>query len=62
MSTQSAKLVSRYTKLSDIMNTCVTLAQSTGPTVRRVMASGSLGTFQKGQSKMDVCTEADLKI
>ena len=48
MSTQSAKLVSRYTKLSDIMNTCVTLAQSTGATVRRVMASGSLGTFQKG--------------
>ena len=54
--------MSRLIKLSDVMNTCVTLSQSTGPTVRKVQASGSLGTFQKGQSKMDVCTEADLRI
>jgi fructose-1,6-bisphosphatase/inositol monophosphatase family enzyme len=50
-------------KINEVMNACVTLSQSTGPTVRKVMQSNTgLNTKQKGLCKYDVCTEADLKI
>ena len=52
----------RYVRLTDIINSCVTLSQTTGPTVRKVLTEGSLNTVQKGISKADVCTEADLRI
>ena len=49
-------------RLTDIINTCVLLSQTTGPTVRKVLSAGSLNTVQKGVCKSDVCTEADLRI
>lgn len=52
----------RFVKLSDIINECVVLSQTTGPTVRKVLEEGALNTFQKGHCKSDVCTEADLRI
>lgn len=62
MASASPKLISRFVKLSEVMNACVTLSQSTGPTVRQVLSAGDLNTKQKGLCKADVCTEADLKI
>jgi 3'-phosphoadenosine 5'-phosphosulfate (PAPS) 3'-phosphatase len=57
-----SQLITRQVKLSDVMNACVTLSQSTGPTVRKVIQNGNLNTMQKGLCKYDICTEADLKI
>lgn len=36
--------ISRFIKISEIMNACVVLSQSTGPTVRKVLAAGALNT------------------
>lgn len=52
----------RTVKISDLINACVVLSQSSGPTVRRVLEGGSLNTMQKGDCKLDICTEADLRI
>lgn len=54
--------LTKFVKLSEVMNACVVLSQTTGPSVRKVLAGGSLGTFQKGLCKIDVTTEADLQI
>ena len=54
--------MTRFTKISEIMNACVVLSQTTGPTVRKVLAAGQLNTVQKGACKNDVCTEADLRV
>ena len=51
-----------FVRLTDIINTCVLLSQTTGPTIRKVLTAGSLNTKQKGVCKSDVCTEADLRI
>jgi 3'-phosphoadenosine 5'-phosphosulfate (PAPS) 3'-phosphatase len=59
---KSPKMMSRFVKISDVMNACVTLSQSTGSTVKKVQKSGSLNIQQKGVCKMDICTEADLII
>lgn len=61
-SSATAAQLKRFIRLSDIINTCVTLSQTTGPTVRKVLHAGSLNTVQKGLCKNDVCTEADLRI
>jgi 3'-phosphoadenosine 5'-phosphosulfate (PAPS) 3'-phosphatase len=53
---------SRFVKLSDVINACVVLSQTTGPQVHKVLTSGALNAIQKGECKMDVCTEADLRI
>lgn len=52
----------RYIKINDVINACVVLSQSTGPTVNKVLQAGQLNTVQKGLCKMDVTTEADLRI
>jgi len=52
----------RTVKLSDIINSCVVISQTSGPTVRKVLEEGSMNVVQKSMSKMDVCTEADLRI
>jgi hypothetical protein len=62
MTTTTTAHLKRFIRLTDIINTCVTLSQTTGPTVRNVLHSGSLKTVQKGLCKIDVCTEADLRI
>jgi len=53
---------SHFIKLTDVINACVILSQTAGPTVRKVLSSGLLNTTQKGLCKSDVCTEADLRI
>ncbi len=57
-----SKKLKRTVKLSDIINSCVVLAQTAGPTVRQVIREDSLNTVQKGLCKSDVCTDADLRI
>jgi hypothetical protein len=44
MTTQTTAQLKRFIRLNDIINTCVTLSQTTGPTVRNVLHSGSLNT------------------
>ena len=54
---------SRFIKLSEVINACVVLSQTTGPTIQKVLSSSAgLNTVQKGLCKSDVCTEADLRI
>lgn len=62
MTTSTTAHLKRFIRTTDIINTCVTLSQTTGATVRKVLHSGSLNTVQKGICKIDVCTEADLRI
>ena len=62
MTTATTAHLKRFIRLNDVINSCVTLSQTTGPTVRNVLHSGSLNTVQKGLCKIDVCTEADLRI
>lgn len=52
----------RTVKLTDIINSCVVLTQTSGPTVRQVLQDDCLNTVQKGHCKSDVCTDADLRI
>ncbi len=60
--TTTTNSIKRFVKLNDVLNACITLSQTTGPTIRQVIQSGALNTTQKGLCKSDVCTEADLQI
>ena len=55
--------LTKYVKLNELLNACIVLAQTTGPTIQSVLQSGKpMKTMQKGMCKIDICTEADLRI
>lgn len=55
-------MTTKFVKIHEVMNACVILSQKSGAAVRTVQSNGSLNIMQKGLSKMDIVTEADLRI
>ena len=52
----------RYVRLHDLINTCVLLSKTANQAVNQALTQGSMNIVQKGDSKLDLCTEADLRI
>ena len=52
----------RYVRLHELVNTCVLLSKTANSAVNQVLQQGSVNAVQKGDSKLDLCTEADLRI
>lgn len=52
----------KFVKLHDLVNACIVLSKTSNLAVSQVLKRGSIGAVQKGDSKLDLCTEADLRI